>query len=802
VTVQRRTSSPHPSPAYSDEVASVSDRDDYPTEVFQPFRDDESREHGDYVDPDHWQPNGAESPESAEPAGQPEAAVVDEVHADQGTARVEPEYPTQVIEAYRDEPEHDGSGYQRDGEYAEAGHDGASYDNTGYANTGHENTGYANTGYDNTGHDNTGYENAAYDNAGHDGAGYDGASYDNAGYENTGHENTGHENTGHENTGHENTGHENTGHVSTGYAEQGHADQGYSEQGYSDGQQGYQDAPGAGYATEVAHDGSGYAEGSYQETGHDGVVYDAEGYPEQGDTEQGYADQGYTEQGHTEQGYADQGYTEQGYPEQGHDVAGYQQGGHEHGGYQDAGYAEDGGYPEDGGHGQPAAGYTDDEYTEAEYADGEYTEADYADGDQAQPATPAEPVPVSEQLFGSYHPAEDEYVDTAIIPRITDHGTIVDEDGQPATAEEAPAEGHTAEPGTAEDSGHDTYGHDSYGHDEHGHEQYGQSTNGQSSNGQSSNGQGTNAQGANGRPVIDHADYPTAEQSAAELAAELAADEPTEQGRPGQRADANQNAANQNAADQKNADQHTDPGNEALVAAVPAAGLMAAHGAVANPDSPHAVGPELLAGYSGDEGVRAGRPELDDDGEGRTELIPRYTDDRPGAGKQARPAVLAMALLVVAVVAAGVGFFSWTKAQQADHARPTGDIAFVDRVATAEVKDQVSKAIEAIYSYDSAQLDQSENRALSFITGSYTDEFKGNFATVRQLGPQEKASLVSTVVGAGVESLTESRATLLVMVNQVGHRGDNPQPLRAAVRLNVTAQKVDGQWKVSGVNQK
>jgi Mce-associated membrane protein len=73
---------------------------------------------------------------------------------------------------------------------------------------------------------------------------------------------------------------------------------------------------------------------------------------------------------------------------------------------------------------------------------------------------------------------------------------------------------------------------------------------------------------------------------------------------------------------------------------------------------------------------------------------------------------------------------------------------------------------------------------------------------VRQLAPQEKAQLTSTVVEAGVQSLTESRATLLVMVNQVGHRGDNPQPLRAAVRLSVTAEKVGGQWKVSGVNQK
>jgi Mce-associated membrane protein len=163
---------------------------------------------------------------------------------------------------------------------------------------------------------------------------------------------------------------------------------------------------------------------------------------------------------------------------------------------------------------------------------------------------------------------------------------------------------------------------------------------------------------------------------------------------------------------------------------------------------------------------------------------------------------LALALLLVTLLGAGGAYFAWTQAQQAGRARPTGNIAFLDKAATADVKDQVSKAIEAIYSYDSAQLDQSENNALSFITGTYADEFKRNFATVRQLAPQEKAQLTSTVVEVGVDSLTQSRATLLVMVNQVGHRGDNPQPLRAAVRLSVTAEKLGGQWKVSGVNQK
>ena len=82
MTVQRRTSSPHPSPAYSDEVAPESARDDYPTEVFQPFRDDEPDEHGEYTDPGHWQPSAADGTASAEHVPAPVDEVPGEVHAD------------------------------------------------------------------------------------------------------------------------------------------------------------------------------------------------------------------------------------------------------------------------------------------------------------------------------------------------------------------------------------------------------------------------------------------------------------------------------------------------------------------------------------------------------------------------------------------------------------------------------------------------------------------------------------------------------------------------------------------------
>jgi Mce-associated membrane protein len=199
--------------------------------------------------------------------------------------------------------------------------------------------------------------------------------------------------------------------------------------------------------------------------------------------------------------------------------------------------------------------------------------------------------------------------------------------------------------------------------------------------------------------------------------------------------------------------------------------------------------------------------------EARTELIPRVpgrADDTEAAGAHARPdaqsrpaggaqrtMVIVLALLLVTIVAGAAAYICWAKARDAEAARPTGNLAFVDKAVTSQVRDQVSKAVEAIYSYDYTRLNADEQRALSFITGGYADEFKQNFAKVRALGPQQKASLVSTVAEAGVERITDRRATLLLFVNQVGHRADSAAPLKASVRMAVTAERVDGQWKVS-----
>jgi Mce-associated membrane protein len=168
-----------------------------------------------------------------------------------------------------------------------------------------------------------------------------------------------------------------------------------------------------------------------------------------------------------------------------------------------------------------------------------------------------------------------------------------------------------------------------------------------------------------------------------------------------------------------------------------------------------------------------------------------------------RPPILVVLLLLFIAASSGAG--AWLFQQQAVTAtkqRPSSNIALLDKAATAEVVAQISKAIEAIYTYDSATLDASESQALSQITGSYVDDFRDTIASVRALPAQQRASLSSKVVAAGVITMTERRASLLVMLDQVGRRGENAQTGKSAVRLRVTAQRVDGQWKVSDIDQK
>jgi hypothetical protein len=70
------------------------------------------------------------------------------------------------------------------------------------------------------------------------------------------------------------------------------------------------------------------------------------------------------------------------------------------------------------------------------------------------------------------------------------------------------------------------------------------------------------------------------------------------------------------------------------------------------------------------------------------------------------------------------------------------------------------------------------------------------FAKIRQLAPPQQAVVAASVPAIAVKSLGGDRAIVLVFLDQQAHQGGEGKPLLATGRLSITAQRVDGRWKI------
>jgi Mce-associated membrane protein len=130
------------------------------------------------------------------------------------------------------------------------------------------------------------------------------------------------------------------------------------------------------------------------------------------------------------------------------------------------------------------------------------------------------------------------------------------------------------------------------------------------------------------------------------------------------------------------------------------------------------------------------------------------------------------------------------------------NIALVDVGATAEAAGQLSDAVETVYSFDFARLDENENAAREVITPAFAAEFERLFAEVRARAPEQQAVVSATVTMSAVKELSADRAVLVAFVDQQATRAApdaQSQQLAAAGRLTVTGEKVDGRWKIATV---
>ena len=178
---------------------------------------------------------------------------------------------------------------------------------------------------------------------------------------------------------------------------------------------------------------------------------------------------------------------------------------------------------------------------------------------------------------------------------------------------------------------------------------------------------------------------------------------------------------------------------------------------------------------------------------------PQPADTEEVAASPRRLTGVATLVVLLAALVIAVGLAAWFRgeANQLAGSGAAANDALVDAPTTAAVSDQVRDAVQRVYSYDFARLDDNERAASEVVTGGFVEAFHQQFAKVRELAPPQQASVVTTVPALAVKTLDGDRAILVVFLDQEARQVGKDKPLLATGRLAITAQRVGGRWKIA-----
>jgi Mce-associated membrane protein len=153
---------------------------------------------------------------------------------------------------------------------------------------------------------------------------------------------------------------------------------------------------------------------------------------------------------------------------------------------------------------------------------------------------------------------------------------------------------------------------------------------------------------------------------------------------------------------------------------------------------------------------------------------------------------LAVALLVVAAV------LVW----QTRSLRDDSDLdnrAMLDTSIQKGAVTAVSRGLSQVLSYDYSQPDATRAFADQILAGQARDEYDTLFASLQDRAPGQQLTLTAQVQVAGVEDLTDDKATMLVFVDQKSERAKDKEASVSAAQLHVTAERKGDGWVITGL---
>lgn len=167
--------------------------------------------------------------------------------------------------------------------------------------------------------------------------------------------------------------------------------------------------------------------------------------------------------------------------------------------------------------------------------------------------------------------------------------------------------------------------------------------------------------------------------------------------------------------------------------------------------------------------------------------------DEPASGAGRRRLRLVAGVLVVALLAAGGGLFAMGR--QLRDTPATSNTALTDSEATTRVAGDVTNALGKVFSYSPSATAVTKESAKQLLAGKALQQYAALFGQVEKQAADQKLTLTTHVVRAGVTRLTHDSAHLLVFLDQVYER-QGKAASTAAAQLSVTAQLRDGRWTI------
>ncbi|MFI6474975.1 hypothetical protein ACIBL5_32505 [Streptomyces sp. NPDC050516] len=159
-----------------------------------------------------------------------------------------------------------------------------------------------------------------------------------------------------------------------------------------------------------------------------------------------------------------------------------------------------------------------------------------------------------------------------------------------------------------------------------------------------------------------------------------------------------------------------------------------------------------------------------------------------------RRALTLACVLVLLLTGAGLLF----QARQLTDTTATRNHALTDTSATTRVIGDVSNTLGKVFSYVPQDTRATEDAAKELLGGRAAGQYAALFGELRQRVADQKLSLTTHVVRAGVTRLTRDTAELLVFLDQRAQRETKPATT-AAAQLSITARLTDGHWQITDI---